>query len=122
MRNAIKTLQGLCQGRNTALENIEIESSHERIKISDIEESVTYAFQGNLTKAIGALNQRDSRLNKEKVLDILLKLLIESEFSEEHKITICLAMSKIDPNNCSKFQVYGILALIARETNNSTIS
>lgn len=115
VRTSIKRLQGLCQNRKTHVADDELESTAGDKDIATIGRSISLAFDGDWTGAVGALNELIyGGWKAEKILETIIQELPKSKFTEEQKIVIGLSMQKIDYLQYStKFQLYGMLAFIA---------
>lgn len=112
MRNAIKRLQGLCEGRTTPVADTEIESTSDLVNVTKIGDALDLAFRGEFTQAVAVLdNALYLGMTKDEILNTIIRELSKSRFTEKQKIVIGLAISKID--YVKAFQLYGLLAFIA---------
>jgi replication factor C small subunit len=115
MRNAIKTLQGLCEGRRIPLGDEELAEMMPHPDIHKVGEMVRLALRGEFTESVKLLEDLSYVYSQDEIYKVIEGAFVESDFSDEDKIKIGLALGQITKYALDdKKQLYGFVAFLAR--------
>jgi DNA polymerase III delta prime subunit len=113
MRIAIKTLQGLCDGRFTPVQDGEIYIDTSDTIKNKVGQSLTSAFRGDLSTAMVDMGEVLRLTKPAQIFKIILSNIAYSKFSDEQKITLGMGLRGLSYDELSShYQVYGYLAYV----------